>query len=157
MRKFAPALLVLLSLVLMASTGVAGFLDGSGVRVPEELAVKPRLLGIHHLSLKDGVDPADFERYVKDEWEPVISGRYPGMHLMVMKGERNADPGQYVLVYDIQSVYVRDWWVPRSGTPSEALNAIDEACGSACEAAWQGFQALAETTGWADWVELAHD
>jgi hypothetical protein len=153
MRTFAPALLVVM-IVLLGATAAEAFLEASEMEASRHLTLDPRLLGIHHLSLKDGVAPADFERFVIEEWEPLISGVTPGQHLMVMKGERNADAGQYILVYDIQSVYVRDWLVPRPGTPSEALDAIYEACGEPCEAAWQGFSEFVETTTWADWVEL---
>ena len=154
MRKFAPALLALVMVVLLGATAAEAFLEASEMEGEGNLTMDPRLLGIHHLSLKDGVDPADFERFVIEEWEPVISGITPGQHLMVMKGERNADPGQYILVYDIQSVYVRDWLVPRPGTPSEALNAIYETCGEPCDTAWQGFNEFVDRTTWADWVEL---
>ncbi len=123
----------------------------------QDRASEHRLLGIHHLSLKNGVKPEDFERFIVEEWSPVISGVLPGIHLMVVKGERNAEDGEYLLVFDIQSVYVRDWYYPGSGEQSEASTAIMETCGDACSDAWDRFDGMAEVTHWADYVQLARD
>jgi len=50
-----------------ATPGVALF-DGSGaVDRPGD----QRLLGIHYLTLKDGVKPEDFERFIIGEWNPI--------------------------------------------------------------------------------------
>ena len=145
-----------LAVVTATTTGVALF-DGSGAVTGQDRASEHRLLGIHHLSLKDGVKPEDFERFIVEEWSPVMSGVFPGIHVMVVKGERNAEDGEYLLVYDLQSVSVRDWYWPRSGEGSEAFTAILETCGDACSDASDRFGRMAEVTHWADYVQLARD
>jgi hypothetical protein len=138
-----------------ATTGVAPF-DGSGAMIEDDRPGDQRLLGIHYLSLKDGVEPEDFERFIVEEWNPVMSDRFPGIHWMVVKGERNARDGEYLSVFDIQSVNVRDWYFP---TPeaSEAWDAIWETCGEACSSLWERFSSMTEETRYADYVEIARD
>ncbi len=131
--------------------------DGSGAVTGQDRASEHRLLGIHHLSLKDGVKPEDFERFIVEEYSPVMSGVFPGVHLMILKGERNAEDGEYLLVYDVQSVYVRDWYWPTPGEVSEASTAIWETCGDACSDALDRFNGMAEITHYVDYVQLARD
>ena len=117
-----------------------------------------RLLGIHHLSLKDGVNAEDFERFIVEEWNPVYGGLFPGIRMMVVKGEREAEEGEYLLVYDIQSMYVRNWyWPVAGGEGTEAATAIQETCGNTCSDTWDKFYSMAENTGYTDYVELARD
>jgi hypothetical protein len=119
MHRFALAVFAVVISVPMGAKAAIAFLDGARNASTGEVAAQPRLLGIHHLSLREGVDAEEFERFIAEEWAPVAGGLFPGIELMVMKGERNAAEGDYVLIYDIQSVYVRDWewadWVEVSG------------------------------------------
>ena len=155
MRVLVP---VLVAVVATADVGVKTHVTALGASDPVSQpnpAAEPRMLGIHHLALKDGVRPEDFERFVAEEWSPVIRGRVPGIPIMVFKGERNAKGGDYLLVYDIQSQYVRDWYWPSDSTETEASAAVWEACGDPCNDVWDRLNSMAERTGWADYVELA--
>jgi hypothetical protein len=157
MRVLTLAIVIAVTAVAVnATTGVALF-DGSGATTEADRPSNQRLLGIHHFSLKDGVKPEDFERFIVEKWNPVMSDRFPGIHLMLVKGERNARDGEYLMVYDIQSVYVRDWYWPSSDEQTEASEAIWENCGEACSDVDERFASMAERTRWADYVELVRD
>jgi hypothetical protein len=149
-------LTVVAAAALYATNGMARP-DGSGAVTADKPTSEQRLLGVHHLSLKDGVNPEEFERFIIEEFNPVLSGVFPGVHMMVMKGERGAEEGEYLLVYDAQSLYVRDWYWPTPGESSEASTAVMEACGDACSAARDRYQSMAETTLYTDYVQLVHD
>jgi hypothetical protein len=96
MRILALAFVIAVTAVAVnATTGVALF-DGSGAMTEVDRPGDQRLLGIHHLSLKDGVRPEDFERFVVEEWNPVMSDLIPGDRMLIMKGERNARDGEYL-------------------------------------------------------------
>ncbi|MDH3457879.1 MAG: hypothetical protein OER90_13655 [Gemmatimonadota bacterium] len=86
-----------------------------------------------------------------------MSQLYPGIHLMVVKGERNAREGEYLLVYDIQSMNVRDGYRHSSGVQTAASETIWEKCGQACSDPGDKFDSMAEVTNWADYVEIARD
>ncbi len=158
MRKLALVFLAVLVAGLMsARAGIAVFTGAEAEAAEENRAAVPQLLGIHHLSLRDGVSAEEFERFVIEEWNPVMADLYPGIRQTVLKGERNAEPSQYRLVFDIQSARVRDWYWPQSGEGSEASMAIDQACGDPCAQVWEKFSQMTETTSWADWVALSRD
>ena len=105
----------------------------------------------------DGVTPEDFERFIAEEWNPVFGGLFPGVRMMVVKGERGAEVGGYLFVYDVQSMYVRNWYWPVGGESSEAATALREACGNACGDTWGRFNSMAENTGYTDYAELVRN
>ena len=156
MRTFTLVFLIVVTAVAVTATSGVTLLEGSGVVTGNER--EQRLLGIHHLSLKDGVNAEDFERFIVEEWNPVYGGLFPGIRMMVVKGEREAEEGEYLLVYDIQSMYVRNWyWPVAGGEGTEAATAIRETCGNACSDTWDKFNSMAENTGYTDYVELVRD
>ena len=116
-----------------------------------------RLLGIHHLSLKDGINTDDFDRFIAEGWNAVFGGLFPGVRMMIVKGERGAEEGEYLLVYDIQSMYVRNWYWPVAGEGTEAATAIQETCGNACSDTWDKLDSMAENTGYTDYAQLVRD
>jgi hypothetical protein len=141
MRFFALASLAVVTIAAVSgTTGVAPF-DGSGAMIEEDRSVDQRLLGIHYISLKDGVKPEDFDRFVVEEWNPVLRDLLPGSPWMIMKGERNAREGEYLMVWDAPTVSVRDRYYP---TPegSEAWTAIWETCGEACDNVMERYSRL---------------
>jgi hypothetical protein len=155
-RTFTLVFLIVVFAVAVTATSGVALLEGSGVVTGSEH--EQRVLGLHHLSLKDGVTPEDFERFVAEEWSPVFSGLFPGIRIMVAKGDRGAGVGDYLLVYDIQSMYVRKWyWPVAGGEGTEAATALRETCGNACSDAIDKFYSMAENTGYTDYVELVRD
>jgi hypothetical protein len=157
MRFFALASLAVVTVAAVSgTTGVAPF-DRSGAMIEENRSVDQRLLGIHYISLKDGVKPEDFERFVVEEWNPVARDLLPGIDWMILKGERNARDGEYLAVFDAQSVSVRDRYWPSPEENSEALTAILETCGEACTSVFNRYSIMIEETRYADYVRIARD
>lgn len=150
------------AIMVLAALVVAGFSIASiNGRTDEGIALTTsadvgtgKVLGIHHYSLKPGVDANAFEQFVVEQWSPVVSGVTPGVQLLLMKGERNAETGQYLLVFEIQSLYVRDYYWPTPGETTEAAEAAYARCGARCDKVWDQFDEMVERTGWADYAAL---
>ena len=73
-----------------------------------------KVFGIHHLELKPGADAAEFERIVRDELNTL--SRLPGWQFSIVKGERGENVGKYVLIFEIESLEVRNRDSPSDGT-----------------------------------------
>ncbi len=65
-----------------------------------------KVFGIHHLELKDDANAAEFERMVSDELNALP--RPPGWQFSIVKGERGENIGKYVLIFEIESLEVRN-------------------------------------------------
>jgi len=160
MKKLAKSFVVLAGL---GALGVVFFLLNSGAQAQEEKAVftlsegvgTGKVLGIHTISLKKGVEPKQFEKFVVEEWAPVFQDLFPGIKIMIMKGERGTDVNQYILVYDISSLYVRDFYIPKPGESSEAAKKIIQDCGDQCNKMQERIEQMVERTDWTDYVALA--
>lgn len=113
-----------------------------------------KVLGIHFITLKKGVEPKEFEKFVVEEWAPVLQDIYPGWKIMVMKGERGSKVNQYILAHDISSLYVRDFYAPKPWESSEIAKKILQDCGEKCEKLWDRFEQMFETSEWTDYVAL---
>ena len=111
MRIFPLAVLAAITVAAGSVTAAVALADGSATTVANRPG-NQRLVGIHQWSLNDGVTPEEFERFVAEEWNSGMSNRVPGLRVLVMKGERHASANEYLVVYDFQSVDVRDWYWP---------------------------------------------
>ena len=112
-----------------------------------------KVRGIHNFTLKDGVEPQEFERFITEEWNPVMQELWPGAQNMFMKGERGPHVGQYIMVIEMNSLYVRNFYWPTGGA-SEAAKAIQENWGDAYTQVMNRGSELAERTEWTDYVEI---
>ena len=112
-----------------------------------------KVRGIHHFTLKDGVEPQEFERFITEEWNPVMHGIWPGAQNIVMKGERGQQVGQYIMVVEMNSLYVRNFYWPTGGA-SEAAKAIQENWGDSYTQVINRIGELAERTEYTDYVEI---
>jgi hypothetical protein len=70
-----------------------------------------------------------------------------------MKGDRGAQVGQYITVYDIQSVYLRDAFWAEDGSLTDLLQQIWTDCGE-CDDQWNRFLEMTEETEYTDYVEV---
>jgi len=127
--------------------------DSTAFSIADDISTG-KVLGIHQYTLREGVDPQEFERFVTKEWSPVVSGLFPGVQLMVMKGERGSHIGRYLIVYEISSLYVRNFYWPTPGEQTEAAQAIWKTCGDRCTQVYNRFNELAERVEWTDYVAL---
>jgi hypothetical protein len=81
-----------------------------------------KVFGIHHLELQSGVNAEDFERFIAEEGYPATAQQ--DLTLSVLKGERGAGVGTYLLMSEFESVAARDRYFPASGEASEAWQSL---------------------------------
>jgi len=81
-----------------------------------------KVFGIHHLELKPGVDVAEFERIVSDEFNALPE--LAGWELSIVKGERGENIGKYVLIFEVESLETRNRDHPSGGTFSPELQKV---------------------------------
>jgi hypothetical protein len=121
--------------------------------IPDEIKTG-KVLGIHYYKLKEGVSPLEFERFVTEEWSPVNNELFPGILIRLMKGERGSKVGHYIMIYEMNSLKIRNFYFPTRGEKTEEAFAIIEKCGEQCTQVWNRFDELAERTEYTDYVEL---
>ena len=78
---------------------------GSRARAPSHRVAAPAfgaVVALREVTLKAGVDPAEFERFVAEEFTPAFKQYVPGVRAFVMKGIRGDRTGGYTfaLVFD---------------------------------------------------------
>jgi len=154
MRKSFPFILAISLVFLFLAFSAIQAQESKEVFTLSEGIGTGQVLGIHTLSLKKGVEPKQFEKFIVEEWAPVIQDIFPGMKIMVMKGERGYRINQYILAYDITSLYVRDFYVPKPGESSEIATKIIQDCGDKCEKLRQHFEQMVDRSEWTDYVAL---
>lgn len=62
-----------------------------------------KIMNIHPLELKPGVNPEEFERFVLEEMSQYVTGE--GNSMRVLKGVKGNKKDQYVLVFDQDREY----------------------------------------------------
>ena len=71
-----------------------------------------RVLGVHEIELKPGTDPEEFERAAAE----VASTVQPeGWRTLVLKGERGPRSGNYLMIFEIDSLEARNRLYPEEG------------------------------------------
>ena len=80
-----------------------------------------RVYGLHEIELHPGVNEEDFEKFVLNEMSAATP--YPGWGMRLLKGDKGARKGKYLLLFDIESVEARD----RLDENSEEAQAFDKA------------------------------
>jgi hypothetical protein len=83
-----------------------------------------KVFGIHLIRLHAGVNEEDFEKFVKEEIYPYA---LPGWKGYLLKGHYGDRAGQYLWVWEIESLEALTRYYPAQDTPSEELNQYFEA------------------------------
>ncbi len=74
------------------------------------------------LELREGVEAEKFEAFIKDEFAKVFAEPTHGVHPRIVKADRGAAKGKYMLVVIFASKEVRDKYFPvEDGEPSPAV------------------------------------
>lgn len=68
-----------------------------------------------------------------------------------MKGERGAQVGQHISVYDIQSLYLREAFWAEDGSMTDLLEQVWTDCGE-CQGVWDRFLEMTEESEYTDYV-----
>lgn len=76
-----------------------------------------RVFGLHEIELHPGVNEEDFENFIRNE--VAKAPIYPGWRARLLKGDRGARQGKYLMLMDIESVEARDRFAPGDNQGSE--------------------------------------
>lgn len=68
------------------------------------------------LTLRAGVDAADFEQFARTRYNPGWLGVTPGMNVVIMKADRGSRKGEYVLAFIFDSAQTRNAYFPQEGS-----------------------------------------
>ena len=78
-----------------------------------------RVVALREATLKSGVRGADFERYFADSVAGPLNRHIPGVRAYLMKGERGARVGGYVIVYEFDRLERRNEYFPKPDSTTE--------------------------------------
>jgi hypothetical protein len=109
------------------------------------------VFGIHEIELGAGADTAAFERLGA---AAVAAGAPDGIKFRLLKGDRGARSGHYVLLIELDSVQVRDRFFPTENEDSEELHRFVEQHPAVGEH-WSRFMAFDTTEVTTDYVVIA--
>jgi hypothetical protein len=117
----------------------------------EDARVMP-VYAIHTLELREGVEAEAFESFASGEFAKTFTKSTSDVRCVVLKGDRGALKGGYVLLVHFASKKVRDKYFPAEGEdPSPALreNATPEQV-----KVMEKLATFAKSTGYTDFVSL---
>jgi hypothetical protein len=83
----------------------------------KEVVAMARMIAIHEIELKPGVQAEELERFFRDEVAHVPL--YPGWKTTLLKGDRGSRAGKYAVLFEIDSLEARNRYVPTEGADSE--------------------------------------
>jgi hypothetical protein len=86
--------------------------DNKAILTPTYEIGTGKVLRIRYCTLKQGVESQEFELFIVDEFNPLLNEIIPGIQIMVMKGDRGPHTGQYIVVWEMNSLYVRNYYMP---------------------------------------------
>ena len=77
----------------------------------------PKVYGLHEIELQPGVEPDEYERFFAEEIaaSPIV----PGWKVHLLKGDRGARAGKFLVLLEIESLESRDRYFPRPGEASD--------------------------------------
>lgn len=78
-----------------------------------------RVMALRQTALKSGVSAAAVERYFADSVAGPMGRHVPGLRAYLLKGERGARIGQYVIVYEFDTLDRRNSYFPMPDSTSE--------------------------------------
>lgn len=114
-----------------------------------------KVYGFHTITLRPDANEADFERYILEEYLPTAS-IWPGWKPRLLKGDRGEHAGQYVLLFEIDSVEARNRYYPAEGQMSEEAQAVAQGYTSEAQAIFNKFNTFtaSENDIHTDYIEV---
>ena len=83
-----------------------------------------KVLGMHKVELKPGVDEREFEEFICNEVIPIY-GRVPGQTVRLLRGDQGERDGKYMVLIEIDSPERRDEiYPPPEGRFSEDIQQL---------------------------------
>jgi hypothetical protein len=115
-----------------------------------------KIYGLHTITLQPRVRTDEFERFFVEQLAPAIP--FPGWRGRLLKGDRGERAGQYLILWEIDSVATRDRYYPAPDTPSEEAQRLIAA--EPFASLWPKLVSmLAQSWGslFTDYVEVTHE
>jgi hypothetical protein len=152
----AALLLVGFAVLIIAATVVVAPEENAEPVEPmaAEVSYSGPVFAIRHLKFKEGVDIAEFEQFILEEYGPIMGDRFPGLDGYFLKGDRGEDVGGYVWLMVMDSKNTRDWLFPADGSVTQ-FQVLMETCGETCTSAYDKFVSyFVEGGPYTDYVAL---
>jgi hypothetical protein len=86
-----------------------------------------RVVALREATLKSGANAGEFERYFADSVAGPLNHHIPGAHAYLLKGERGARIGGYVIVYEFESLARRNQYFPQPDSSSALYQRLAKA------------------------------
>ena len=83
-----------------------------------------KVYGLHEIELQPGVEPDEYERLFAEEI--ARSPELSGWKTHLLKGDRGARAGKYLVLLEIESLEARDRYFPRPGEASDEFTRFFE-------------------------------
>jgi hypothetical protein len=83
-----------------------------------------KVFGLHEIELPPGVEPEEYERFFAEETASMLE--LAGWKTRLLKGDRGARTGKYLVLFEIESQEARDRYFPRPGEASEEFTRFFE-------------------------------
>jgi hypothetical protein len=83
-----------------------------------------RVYSLQEIELRPGVDPAEFVRMFEAEVAP--SPTLPGLKVRLLKGNRGARDGKFLVLLEMENEETRDRYFPGEGERSEEFRRFNE-------------------------------
>jgi hypothetical protein len=80
-----------------------------------------KVISIHEIELRPGITTEEFERFLTAEYLPGVAPMPPGWSVTYLKGDRAERAGKFAVLFEVDSVEMRDRFFPSSGEPSAEL------------------------------------
>ncbi|MGZ9224938.1 MAG: hypothetical protein ACXW4M_05225, partial [Anaerolineales bacterium] len=99
--------------------------------------------GMHEIELNPGIKEEDFENFFLKEMS--TAPLYPGWSMRLLKGDRGARAGKYLMLIDIESAEARDRFAPGPNQGSEETDQFQEEHKEVLDALFQKWATFSHT------------
>ncbi|WP_182871404.1 hypothetical protein [Stieleria mannarensis] len=113
MTRYVLAFTIAMLFSVCVATAQADTAPGDASKAtPEESTLAMPVFSLRPLELRNGIDSAKFEAFVKDEFVNAFSKPTHGIRAFVLIGDRGKAKGQYKLLVVFDSKTIRDKYFP---------------------------------------------
>lgn len=114
-----------------------------------------KVLGMHTLELKPGVNEQEFEEFIRRDVLPVYR-KVPGQTVHLLRGDRGQRSGKYLVLIELESVERRDHIYPAVGDDWGVAEDVVQLVGNV-DPIWEKLATFADVfpdPGFTDYVML---
>ena len=120
------------------------------------------IVAVREVTLKEGIDPTEFEAFAVEKFTPVFEQQVPGVKAFIMKGNRGDKKNSYAYVLIFDSENTRDFYYPFEHGGEESVPSTSEPLWlPARDAIYSELvkyvDGIGETKGYTDYLVLGAD